>query len=268
MPVAIPPGLDPALARQVIDFMKANPEAAAASLEQARRVMAVPGMAAAMLEAPRVAAAGGDAYKAALESLKDDPDIKPVFDDIAANGFGAMEKYWNDTDVMTKIAARVKELTATAPGTPSAVPTKGVPPPPPPAVGASTPLHDAAKAGDAVKIAALLATGADTAARDARGATPLGVAVGHGHAGAAAALLDGGADVDGRDLRGNTALHYAAGYGRVELVELLLARGATPTAANDAGQTPADVASVNKEDKTLALLRKATAAKEDPSVFV
>ena len=269
MPVAIPPGLDPALARQVIDYMKANPAAAAASLEQARRVMEVPGMAAAMLEAPRVAAAGGDAYRAALESLKDDPDIKPVFEDIAANGIAAMQKYWDDDEIMARIAARVREQTATAAGTPGAgaTPTKGVPPPP--AAAGATPLHVAAKAGDTATIISLLTAGADASARDTRGATPLGVAVGHGHAAAAAALLDGGADVDGRDARGNTPLHYAAGYGRVALAELLLTRGADARAANDAGQTPTDVAGVNKEEGTLALLHKAAAAKDEAAgVFV
>jgi hypothetical protein len=247
-------------------MLKADPAAAAAALEQARRVMAVPGMAEAMLQAPRVAAAGGDAYRRALESLRDDPSIKPVFDDIAANGMTALERWWDDKDVMSKIAARVREQTAAVPGTPKeGAPTKGVVPA---AVddAASSSLHAAAKAGDAAAVAALLADGADPAAPDARGVTPLGVAVGHGHADAATALLDGGAAVDGRDGRGNTPLHYAAGYGRTAIVTLLLARGADAGAANDAGQTPVDVAGVNGEREVVAALRGA--GKEEEEVFV
>ena len=39
--------------------------------------------------------------------MQDDPDLKNVFDDIKANGAGAMEKYWNDSELMTKISEKM-----------------------------------------------------------------------------------------------------------------------------------------------------------------
>jgi ankyrin repeat protein len=71
--------------------------------------------------------------------------------------------------------------------------------------------------------------------------------------------------VAGRDGRGNTPLHYAAGYGRTAIVTLLLARGADAGAANDAGQTPVDVAGVNGEREVVAALR---GAGKEEEVFV
>ena len=51
IPVAIPPNLDPAVAKQVIEYLKANPEAAQQSYEQAHRMLQTPGMAQIMVEA-------------------------------------------------------------------------------------------------------------------------------------------------------------------------------------------------------------------------
>ena len=51
VPVAVPPNLDPAIAKQVIEYLKANPEAAQQSYEQAHRMLQTPGMAQMMLDA-------------------------------------------------------------------------------------------------------------------------------------------------------------------------------------------------------------------------
>ena len=56
----MPPGVDPAMAKQVIDYLKQNPQAA-----------------------------------------------QHVFDDIKSNGAGAMEKYWNDSELMSKISEKM-----------------------------------------------------------------------------------------------------------------------------------------------------------------
>ncbi len=45
-----------------------------------------------------------------MMELKDDPELKDVFQDIASNGPAAMEKYWNDTDLMSKIAKKMSAL--------------------------------------------------------------------------------------------------------------------------------------------------------------
>ena len=45
-----------------------------------------------------------------MMQLKGDPELKPVFDDIEAHGASAMERYWNDTDLMSKIAQKLAAL--------------------------------------------------------------------------------------------------------------------------------------------------------------
>ena len=52
-----------------------------------------------------------------MMQLKDDPELKEVFQDIESNGPPAMEKYWNDTDLMSKIAKKMSALSV-SPGTP------------------------------------------------------------------------------------------------------------------------------------------------------
>eukprot|EP00401_Gymnodinium_catenatum_P079389 CAMPEP_0117512372 /NCGR_PEP_ID=MMETSP0784-20121206/28996_1 /TAXON_ID=39447 /ORGANISM="" /LENGTH=316 /DNA_ID=CAMNT_0005308087 /DNA_START=54 /DNA_END=1004 /DNA_ORIENTATION=- len=39
----------------------------------------------------------------ALEDLQNDPELKPIFDDIKKNGMAALEKYWEDEALMKKI---------------------------------------------------------------------------------------------------------------------------------------------------------------------
>jgi len=39
-----------------------------------------------------------------LDGLQNDPELKPIFDDIKKNGMGALEKYWNDERIMGKIS--------------------------------------------------------------------------------------------------------------------------------------------------------------------
>jgi hypothetical protein len=281
--------------------MKANPAVAAAAMEQAKKVMATPGMAEGMLQAQRA----GPAFAARIAALKDDPDLKDVFAEIAAGGLDAVQKHWDNADLMAKISRKMEALgvgdgepsaaAIDAPGTPAregdgdaaaaasappppitkagpAAATKVVPPPAPPASDA-LPLHAAAKAGDAATLKKLLAApGADRPspdARDAKGITALGTAVGFNRLDCVAALLDGGAAVDGTDGRGNTPLHYAAGYGRLDALKALLAAGADPAATNEAGQTPADAARANGERKAVKLLEaRAAKAGEKAGAFV
>jgi hypothetical protein len=277
--------------------MKANPAAAAAAMEQAKKVMATPGMAEGLMQAQRA----GPGFQAAIASLKDDPELKDVFAEIAAGGIAAVQRHWDNADLMAKISRKMEQLgvdevgaaAVDAPGTPThcgagstpnaaaaappvvtkagpAAATK-VPPPPPPAAEA-LPLHAAAKAGDAAAVKALLAAhGAarpDPDGRDAKGITALGTAVGFNRLDCVAALLEGGTAVDGTDGRGNTPLHYAAGYGRLDALKALLAAGADPAATNEAGQTPADAARANGERKAIKLLEARAAKEADKGAFV
>ena len=63
----------------------------------------------------------GCLYKREPGSLlpcREDPELKSVFEDIEASGGKAMEKYWNDTELMTKIAARMQSVSLDGPATP------------------------------------------------------------------------------------------------------------------------------------------------------
>lgn len=61
-----------------------------------------------------------------MEELRADPDLKPVFDDIAASGSAGMEKYWNDGDLMARISRKMAEL-GVAPEPAPAPPSKSIP---------------------------------------------------------------------------------------------------------------------------------------------
>ena len=161
--MAVPPNLDPAIAKQVIEYLKANPEAAQQSYEQAHRMLQAPGMAQMLLDAkvdvtwfiglsqpgrvrfarvvnmhaavpPSIAdhccmanptmsldnlvyafkqqntGQRSPEQMAKMMELKEDPELKPIFDDIEANGTAAMEKYWNDTDLMSKISQKMSAM--------------------------------------------------------------------------------------------------------------------------------------------------------------
>jgi cytochrome c len=95
---------------------------------------------------------------------------------------------------------------------------------PTPAVAAT--LHDAAKTGDTVAIAAALDAGSDPN-KIVDGATPLYLAVRRGHLAAANLLIERGADVNEMTKSG-PALIAAAEKGRQEFIELLLQNGADP----------------------------------------
>lgn len=232
VPVAPPPGIDPAMYEQALAYLRQNPEAALQAQEQMRR-MGSPAMAQAasrQMQDPE--------YRKKMEELREDPELKPMFDDIAATGSAGMDRYWNDADLMSRISHKMQQMGIQPPQ----------PPPQPSAPSKSIPnLHDAAKAGDEDTVARLLDEGSDVDGRDARGITPLGVAVGFNKLPVVKALVAGGANVALTDARGNTPLHYAAGYGRKEAAGMLLAAGAIATATNGDGQTPSQVAETNHE---------------------
>ena len=89
-----------------------------------------------------------------------------------------------------------------------------------------TALHNAARAGEASAVAALLEAGAAADPRDSRGWTPLFAACEVCCSDAAAALLRHGADANALDVEGRSPLYLVAQLGLVEPTELLLAAGA------------------------------------------
>ena len=85
--------------------------------------------------------------------------------------------------------------------------------------------------------------GAEVNGRNTTGSTPLHEAALAGQKGVVELLLSKGARVNEADLEsGSTALHFAAGWGRAEVVKLLLERSADRTRKNKAGKTPLDLA--------------------------
>jgi ankyrin repeat protein len=97
----------------------------------------------------------------------------------------------------------------------------------------SSPLHEAAREGDAELVAFFLRHGCPRtlAAFDYIAQTPLIAAADHGQVEIARSLLAAGSEVNAHEEAeiGNTAIREATRFGSVELVALLLAAGADPT---------------------------------------
>jgi ankyrin repeat protein len=105
------------------------------------------------------------------------------------------------------------------------------------------PLHLASTFGCADVARALLAGGAPSNVRNAKGYAPLHLAVSHKHAACAVALLQGSTDVNFKTASGNTALHivcettFSKPFDRA-LATLLLQYGANPELRNNDNHTP------------------------------
>jgi ankyrin repeat protein len=123
------------------------------------------------------------------------------------------------------------------------------------AMGAgATPIHRAARAGDAEVTKLLLEAGADPSLKTTQGATPLLFAAGIGYRdknttgteeGAVATLkllVAAGQDVKQTNQGGETALHGAAGRGADLIVQYLADQKLDLNARSSRGQTPLDVA--------------------------
>ena len=96
-------------------------------------------------------------------------------------------------------------------------------------IGAYTPLHIAARAGNAGVVRVLLAGASDVKSATTSGATPLHLAAAAGNADVVKALLTKGADPNARESSwGQTPLMFAAEYNRAAAVRALLQRGADP----------------------------------------
>jgi len=245
LPVGRPAGISDAQYEQVLEQLKQNPEMAREQMDRAHALLrGSPMMAQAMLTQQRVMS--DPAYAESLSKLKEDPELKSVFEEIQSSGPEALSKYWDDTEMLSRIASKMAQLRP-----PSSAPAAAAGP------KAIESVHDAAKAGDLEALGRFL--GEDNSAadrRDERGITPLGVAVGFNRVAAVRALIAAGADPNLADGKGNAPLHYACGYGREEAAGLLLDAGADPARRNDDGQTPLDVARLNKETALEKLMQR------------
>lgn len=239
VPVGLPPGMDPQQAKMVLEFMKKNPEQAMQTVHQMETLMKNPSKAQSLMRMQ--AAMANTEFRDRMSELREDPELKSVFQDIAKEGPQALDKYWNDSDLMSKISQKMSALQVKAGGKK-------------PVVNLDT-LHGAAKAGDVDAIRKLLKEGADIHEQDARGISPLGVSVGFNKVDAVKELLKQGANVEQTDKQGNTVMHYAAGYGRLEVAKVLLKNKAKIDPKNNDGQTPLDVATLNREVMVIEFLK-------------
>ena len=133
------------------------------------------------------------------------------------------------------------------------------------AADGSTPLHVCAGAGALRTLEYLLQhCGADgLSLPDNDGNTPLHRAVGHGHAACSSALLAAGADVAAKTGAGTTPLHLASGQGRIDIVRQCLGAGATAPrvlgAADGQGATALAIAAREKREEACLVLLEAGA---------
>ena len=122
-----------------------------------------------------------------------------------------------------------------------------------------TVLCDAAFAGNAKLIEALIRAGADANVGDRTGRTPLFFAVRSGRVDSVDALIDSKARVNAVSRDGETALMVACQNGKIAIVRTLIAANADVNLRSKQGLTALKLATSNGHDEIAALLRKAGA---------
>jgi cytohesin len=100
----------------------------------------------------------------------------------------------------------------------------------------------------------LVAAGASLKRRDDAGFSPLDQAVGEGDIEIVRFLLKAGVDVNGPTANGSP-LHTACAWRRLKIAKVLLENGADPSAVDDEGHTPAELARSGKTNRLDAGLR-------------
>merc|ERR1712061_189358 len=159
------------------------------------------------------------------------------------NGLEAVMKYYKDEDLMLKYSQKMGGLPQELSPVLKRIDE------------APLSLHEAAKNGDLKAVQDFLGRKRPLDAQDHKGITPLGYAIGANRIAVVKLLLDNRANPFAVDASGNSGLHYAAGYGRKELVEYLLKVGASVSQANSQGQTPLTVATTNRQEAVLEVLK-------------
>eukprot|EP00419_Tripos_fusus_P005264 CAMPEP_0172681082 /NCGR_PEP_ID=MMETSP1074-20121228/17214_1 /TAXON_ID=2916 /ORGANISM="Ceratium fusus, Strain PA161109" /LENGTH=265 /DNA_ID=CAMNT_0013499531 /DNA_START=16 /DNA_END=810 /DNA_ORIENTATION=- len=178
-----------------------------------------------------------------MKELEKDSELAPIFEDIKKNGLEALMKHCQDEDIMLKFSRKMG-------GLPSELMPKFKQ-----IEEAPMTLHEAAKNGDLKEVQQFLERGRPLDVQDVKGITALGYAIGSNKIAVVKLLLDSRANPFAVDSVGNSGLHYAAGYGRKELLEYLLKTGCGPQQQNSQGQTPLAVATMNKQEACIGILR-------------
>mmetsp|Transcript_52305 Transcript_52305/g.166547 ORF Transcript_52305/g.166547 Transcript_52305/m.166547 type:complete len:201 (+) Transcript_52305:3-605(+) len=195
-------------------------------------------------------------FQKKMMELKEDPELKPMWDEIASKGPMAMMKYYQDPKFIAKINEKMGDMT-------SVMADAGIEKGSVAEAAGETveTIFDAAKFDDMEALEDFIAVGKDLNEQDGEGRTAAHYACAFGRAGILNRLLEEDAvKLELQDSKGNTPLHYACGYGRVDLVPVLVKAGADKAATNATGKTPADLAKldeanpVTKNEEVMAML--------------
>eukprot|EP00933_Yihiella_yeosuensis_P032741 TRINITY_DN2637_c0_g1_i2.p1 TRINITY_DN2637_c0_g1~~TRINITY_DN2637_c0_g1_i2.p1 ORF type:complete len:290 (-),score=75.80 TRINITY_DN2637_c0_g1_i2:332-1132(-) len=246
MQIARLPDIDDATWAEVKTYVESNPDTAKSLEKFAKNPDAIRGwlQTQAIAEHYNTKLSNGDApVQERVKALELDPELSPIFEDIKKNGLEAAMKYYQDEALMLKISQKMGGLPSELEPTLKKIQET------------SLSLHEAAKNGDLKAVQEYLEKKKPLDAQDQKGITPLGYAIGANRIAVVKLLLDNRANPYAVDSSGNSGLHYAAGYGRKELTEFLLKVGTSVSQANAQGQTPMDVATVNKHEVIMQLLK-------------
>merc|ERR1711924_586584 len=149
-----------------------------------------------------------------MRKPEQDPELKPMFDDIKANGPDVVMKYLGDESLMQKISQKLGGIDPEMLTHLTAI------------KDSSVSLHDARR-GDLQRLQEFLQDGRDVNSKDFKGVTPLGYAVGHDQLSVVKVLIDAKANVN--------------------VLEHLLARGGNVSKVNQMGLTPLGAAKQNNQ---------------------
>jgi hypothetical protein len=240
------PGVDDATWGEVKEFLQSNPDMAKKLQSFSKDPEAMRGWLQTQAMADfyqRKLDQKDDAVQGKMRALEQDAELAPIIEDIKKNGMEAVMKHYQNEELMLKFSKAMG----------------GVPCELQPALAKinDTPLslHEAAKSGDLKSVQEYLDKKKSLDAQDHKGITALGYAVGANRIAVVKLLLDSRANPFAVDSSGNSALHYAAGYGRKELVEYLLKTGSGHSQANSQGRRPLDVATQNRHDSVVQVLK-------------
>mmetsp|Transcript_44738 Transcript_44738/g.116357 ORF Transcript_44738/g.116357 Transcript_44738/m.116357 type:complete len:270 (+) Transcript_44738:132-941(+) len=244
--IAKVPGVDDSTWGEVMDYLQGNPDVAKKLQAFSKDPEAMRGWLQTQAMSDhyqRKLGGADDEVQGRMRALEQDPELAPIIEDIKKHGMEAVMKHYQDEELMLKFSKAMG----------------GVPEELKPALKKidETPLslHEAAKMGDLKAVQEHIEKKRPLDTQDPRGITPLGYAVGGNRIAVVKLLLDSRANPFAVDSNGNSALHYAAGYGRKELVEYLLKTGGSVAQANAQGRKPLDVATQNKHEAVIQVLR-------------
>lgn len=232
------------------EALQSNPEAAA-KLAQMQEAMQNPAMQNEMQQ--MMAAMSNPSFMAKMQELKEDPELKPVFEEMKAGGMAALMKYMNDPAFLAKIGEKMGDV---VPGGAAAA-AAGAPPAEEEAEVNN--ILDAVRYNDLEALEDFIAIGKG-GLTDPEGRTALHYAAAYDRQQAVEVLLEHKADIEARDVKQNVPLHYAAGYGKGEIAHALVRAGADVRAQNEKGQTAAAIIRaeprnpLNQDTELLAML--------------